>query len=134
MEVLASRILLRSRQPERTRRFYRETLGLAVHREFGPPDHPGVVFFLGTGFLEVSGQSTDGPGEGVAIWLQVRDLEAEHRRLRSVGVDIVREPRVEPWGLAEMWIEDPDGVRIVLVEIPEDHPLRRDQRGTIAPD
>jgi hypothetical protein len=27
-----------------------------------------------------------------------------------------------------MWIEDPDGVRIVLVEVPEDHPLRRDQR------
>jgi hypothetical protein len=28
----------------------------------------------------------------------------------------------------EMWVEDPDGVPIVLVEVPEDHPLRRDQR------
>jgi hypothetical protein len=28
----------------------------------------------------------------------------------------------------EMWIADPDGVRIVLVEVPDDHPLRRDQR------
>jgi hypothetical protein len=27
-----------------------------------------------------------------------------------------------------MWIEDPDGVRIVLVEVPEEHPLRRDIR------
>jgi hypothetical protein len=27
-----------------------------------------------------------------------------------------------------MWIEDPDGVRIVLVEVPADHPLRRDKR------
>jgi hypothetical protein len=27
-----------------------------------------------------------------------------------------------------MWIEDPDGVRIVLVETPADHPLRRDRR------
>jgi hypothetical protein len=27
-----------------------------------------------------------------------------------------------------MWIEDPDGVRIVLVEVPGDHPLRRDLR------
>ena len=35
---------------------------------------------------------------------------------------------VEPWGLVEMWIEDRDGVRIVLVEVPDDHPLRRDQR------
>jgi len=27
-----------------------------------------------------------------------------------------------------MWIEDPDGVRIVFVEVPADHPLRRDPR------
>jgi hypothetical protein len=43
-------------------------------------------------------------------------------------VPIVREPAAEPWGLTEMWIEDPDGVRIVLVEVPADHPLRRDVR------
>jgi hypothetical protein len=33
-----------------------------------------------------------------------------------------------------MWIPDPDGVRIVLVEIPEEHPLRRDQRRLTAAD
>jgi hypothetical protein len=27
-----------------------------------------------------------------------------------------------------MWIEDPDGVRIVIVDVPAGHPLRRDQR------
>jgi hypothetical protein len=27
-----------------------------------------------------------------------------------------------------MWIEDPGGVRIVLVEVPADHSLRRDPR------
>jgi hypothetical protein len=29
-----------------------------------------------------------------------------------------------------MWIEDPDGVRLVLVEVPADHPLRRDPRSS----
>lgn len=48
--------------------------------------------------------------------------------LAAAGVEVLREPRREPWGLEEMWIADPDGVRIVLVEIPADHPLRRDQR------
>ena len=38
------------------------------------------------------------------------------------------EARQEFWGLIEMWIADPDGVPIVLVQIPEDHPLRIDQR------
>jgi hypothetical protein len=32
-----------------------------------------------------------------------------------------------------MWIEDPDGVRIVLVEVPADHPLRRDLRSWPSP-
>lgn len=128
MDVLSSRILLRPSDPERSRRFYRDTLGLAIHREFGPPDDPGLVFFLGGGLLEVSGRSTHGASDGVALWIQVRDVEAEHQRLLAAGVPVVRAPRQEPWGLVEMWIEDPDGVRIVVVEVPPDHPLRRDQR------
>lgn len=128
MEVLGSRILLRPCEPERSRRFYRDTLGLAVYREFGSPDDPGLVFFLGSGFLELSGRSTERPGNGLAIWMQVRDLEAEHQRLVAARVPVVRGPRQEPWGLVELWIEDPDGVPIVLVEVPHDHPLRRDQR------
>jgi hypothetical protein len=43
-----------------------------------------------------------------------------------------RSPRayVRTLGTTEMWIEDPDGVRIVLVEVPSDHPLRRDPRSS----
>jgi predicted enzyme related to lactoylglutathione lyase len=128
MEVLSSRVLVRPADPERSRRFYRETLGLAVYREFGPAGDPGVVFFLGQGFLEVSGRSAETATRPVAIWLQVRDVRAEHERLSARGVKVVREPRQESWGLIEMWIEDPDGMRIVLVEVPADHPLRRDRR------
>jgi predicted enzyme related to lactoylglutathione lyase len=128
VEVLSSRILLHPTDPERSRRFYRDTLGLAVYREFGPPEHPGVVFFLGNGFLEVSGQSSHSPGNGLGIWIQVRDVEAEHQALLAAGVKVLRAPQQEPWGLVEMWIKDPDGVPIVLVEVPSDHPLRRDGR------
>jgi predicted enzyme related to lactoylglutathione lyase len=128
MEVLSSRILLRPADGERSRRFYRDVLRLAVYREFGPPDEPGLVFFLGHGILELSGQSAEPAGPAIAIWLQVRHVEAEYDRLRTSGVTILRAPRRESWGLIEMWIADPDGVRIVLVQVPDDHPLRRDQR------
>jgi predicted enzyme related to lactoylglutathione lyase len=126
MDVLAGRILLHPTNLERSRKFYRDVLGLAVYREFGDRANPATVFFLGGGFLEVSGQGT--PGEDLAIWLQVRDVDAEHERLVHHGAGVLREPKDEPWGLREMWLEDPDGVRIVLVEIPEAHPLRRDTR------
>jgi catechol 2,3-dioxygenase-like lactoylglutathione lyase family enzyme len=128
MEVLSSRILLHPSEPQRSHRFYRDMLGLAIYRQFGTEDAPGLVFFLGNGLLEVSGQSADALGHRMAIWIQVRDVAAEHGRLLRAGVPILREPRQEAWGLVEMWIADPDGVRIVLVEVPEDHPLRRDQR------
>ena len=127
MEILSSRVLLRPADPDRSRAFYRDTLGLAVAREFGPTEHPGIVFFLGNGLLEVSGQS-DEPPRGMALWLQVRDVTSEHGRLSAAGVTVQRPPQQEPWGLVEMWIEDPDGVAIVLVQVPEDHPLRCDQR------
>ncbi|MEO3870036.1 VOC family protein [Nonomuraea sp. B12E4] len=128
MEVLSSRVLLRPNDLARSRRFYAETLGLAVYREFGPPDHPGVVFFLGQGFLEVSGQSDGKDGAGLSLWLQVRDAAAEQERLRQAGVTVLREARLEPWGLIESWIADPDGHRIALVQVPAGHPLRRDPR------
>jgi catechol 2,3-dioxygenase-like lactoylglutathione lyase family enzyme len=128
MNVLSSRFLLHPSDPERSRRFYRDTLGLAVHREFGPPEDPGLVFFLGGGFLELSGRSTGRVSHTTALWLQVSEVEREYARLLAAGVSILREPRQEPWGLVEMWLEDPDGLRLVLVQVPDDHPLRRDQR------
>jgi predicted enzyme related to lactoylglutathione lyase len=133
VDVLSSRILLRPADPGRSRRFYRDVLGLAVYREFGSAADPGVVFFLGAGLLEVSGSSSGPAGNMVQIWLQVRDVHAEHERLAAAGVRVLRPPVTEPWGLIEMWIEDPDGVRIVLVEVPPGHPLRRDQRSAAQP-
>lgn len=133
VEVLSSRVLLRPADLGRSRRFYRDVLGLAVFREFGSATDPSVVFFLGQGLLEVSGQAAGTAGNSVLIWLQVRDVRAEHERLAAAGARILREPAAEPWGLTEMWIEDPDGVRIVLVEVPADHPLRRDPRSLPPP-
>ena len=132
MEILTSRILLRPADLGRSRHFYRDVLGLAVYREFGSPTDPAVVFFLGAGLLEVSGHSAGAAGQSVMIWLQVRNVQAEHERLAAAGVRVLREPTTEPWVLTEMWIEDPDGVRIVLVEVPADHPLRRDPRSSPA--
>ena len=129
MEVLQSRILLRPRDPERTRRFYGETLELPVYREFSG----GVVYFLGGGFLEISGRAdvaaTDATAtDATQLWIQVRDVDATHARLEQQGVPIDEPPVDKPWSLRELRARDPDGRRLIFVQVPADHPLRRDRR------
>jgi predicted enzyme related to lactoylglutathione lyase len=125
MEVLSSRVLLHPMDFERSCRFYAESLGLHVYREWDSGATRGVVFFLGGGFLELSGSSRTGASESVDLWLQVRDVDALGDELKEAGVDIIEPPTDKPWGLREMQIQDPDGLRIVMVEVPETHPLRR---------
>ncbi|MGW1839651.1 VOC family protein [Streptomyces sp. NPDC002067] len=124
VQVLSSRVLVRPADPERSRAFYGETLGLEIYREFGTGPERGTVYFLGGGFLEVSGRSDTPPGRTLQLWLQVADVAAAHETLVARGVEVLRPPVREPWGLVEMWIADPDGHRLVLVEVPADHPLR----------
>ena len=97
MDVLRSRILLRPGDLDRSRRFYRDVLGLAIYREFGTPEDPSVVFFLGQGLLEVSGHNADHAGRSAMIWIQIRNVRAEHAQLAAAGVPVVREPAAEPW-------------------------------------
>ncbi len=80
---------------------------------------------MGGGFLELSGQGADEAlGETPQLWLQVEDLAREHERLRGAGVSIAEPPVRKPWGLDEMRVDDPDGLRLVIVEVPAGHPLR----------
>lgn len=121
MDVLSSRVLLHPRDWQRSYRFYREILGLKIYREW----RGGTVFFLGGGFLELSGKGGEPVGATPQLWLQVEDLGREYQRLRDQGVTIAEAPIRKPWGLDEMRCEDPDGLRLVLVEVPPEHPLRR---------
>ena len=142
MDVLTSRTIIHPTDLGRSLAFYGEALNLPVAREFGDGDGRGVVFFAGGGLIEVVGagppppplaSAETGPSEGrVVLWLQVRSIDSEITELAGRGVVVARPPVLEPWGLIEAWIDDPDGLRIHLVEVPADHPLRRDRRHLIA--
>ena len=128
MEILASRILLRPADYERSVSFYRDALGLAVAREYSG----GTVFYAGQSLIELAGHGAPAHPGGplpVSLWLQVRDLYATQEDLLDRGVEIAREARRELWGLHEMHVNDPDGMTLIFVQVPEDHPLRRDTRG-----
>ncbi len=127
MEILASRMLLRPADYRRSLEFYRDALRLAIAREYPS----GTVFFAGQSLIELAGHGRDTEADGRfpgALWLQVRDVYAVQEQLRERGVTIAREARQEPWALHEMHVTDPDGVTLIFVQVPENHPLRRDNR------
>ena len=124
MEVLSSRILYGSVDFDALRRFYEQAVGLHVYREYGAAGEiRGVVFFLGGGFLKLTRASRSSPS--ITLWLQVRDARVEERRLRDAGVEVVKDVERMPWGLVESWVRDPEGNELRLVEVPDDHPIRR---------
>jgi predicted enzyme related to lactoylglutathione lyase len=126
MEILSSRILLHPADLDRSLRFYEQTIGLAIYREWGTGASRGVVFFLGGGgLLEVSGGSRQPPSAALELVLQVRDLRATRGRLAERGVVVEAEPELKPWGLLEMAVRDPDGLALIFVEVPPGHPRRR---------
>src|SRR5215469_12922459 len=92
---------------KRARRFYGETLGWKLHT-----DEPAVAgFWFGTGYL-VAGLDDAGTqpprSEGMHVAVRVSDIEAEHARLASLGVDVGAIQR-QPWGERNFSFKDPDG-------------------------
>jgi catechol 2,3-dioxygenase-like lactoylglutathione lyase family enzyme len=128
MEILSSRFMLHPREFDRSVAFYRDILGLHPMREFGKAGSRGVVFFLGGGYLELTDRQVEPPPSSAEIWLQVRDVRQAERELRAAEVPIIESAVEKPWGLIELRVTDPDGLVLILVEVPPEHPLRRDQR------
>jgi catechol 2,3-dioxygenase-like lactoylglutathione lyase family enzyme len=128
MEILSSRFMLHPRDFDRSVGFYRDVLGLHPMREFGQGDSRGIVFFLGGGYLELTDSQIDPPAPSTELWLQVRDVREAERELRAAGIPIIESADEKPWGLIELRVSDPDGLVLILVEVPSEHPLRRDHR------
>jgi predicted enzyme related to lactoylglutathione lyase len=126
VEILTSRVLLQPTDLSRSLRFYAHTIELAIYRSWGNGPSRGVVFFLGGGgLLEISGASAHAPCGAIKLVLQVRDISETRDRLAERGVALDAAPELKPWGLLEMTARDPDGVALIFVEVPPEHPRRR---------
>ncbi len=124
MDVLSSRIICHTDDLAGLRGFYDDVVGLRIYREYGRSGEvSGVVYFLGGGFLELAASPSSSPP--FTLWLQVPDVRAEAARLEAAGVEIVQGVRRMPWGLFELWVLDPQGNELRIIEVPPDHPLRR---------
>ncbi len=106
-----------NQDPERSRRFYRDVLGLPVVEE-----GPRFVAFGGAGAplaLEAGGPPADGPRakdrNPTLIQFAVADIAAGVAALRERGVPFEGDIRRGPYG-ALAFFRDPEGNRVELVQ------------------
>jgi hypothetical protein len=80
MEVLASRLILHPSDIAHSRHFYEQVLGLRIFHEYGDGGAVvGVVYFLGGGFLELSGATPARANGFSTLWLQVPESAGRRR-------------------------------------------------------
>jgi uncharacterized glyoxalase superfamily protein PhnB len=53
-------------------------------------------------------------GWGVALYLEVDDVDGAIARLKEAGVRVVEEPKDRPWGERDAGVVDPDGYHVYL--------------------
>lgn len=72
---------------------------------FLTPDHPSQQPLFQPAFV----------GKGVYLTIEVPDVDAEHARIRALGVAVAFPIRDEPWGDRHFAITDPNGVGVDIV-------------------
>jgi catechol 2,3-dioxygenase-like lactoylglutathione lyase family enzyme len=96
----------------RSRRWYVETLGMAV--EFEVPDRRTVALQDRNDFTIFLQEASDPVRPaGCALWFQVEDVDATFSEWRARGVVFAHAPRKSYWGYGAE-LEDPDGYIIRL--------------------
>lgn len=110
---------------ERSRRFYRDVLGM-VETERPAFGFPGLWFQAGETQVHMNVEGPEAgpagmadfqgtmPSRGFHFAFEVDDCDAAAAQLKQMGIEIVTGPRSRPDGPRQLYIYDPDGY---LVEI-----------------
>jgi catechol 2,3-dioxygenase-like lactoylglutathione lyase family enzyme len=116
MRIRRAMPVLVTDDPDGARAFYRDVLGFRVAM-----DEDGMLMLASTStpttqviIAWASPTAVDPELLGIDVSLEVEDVDAAYEAVRSAGLDIVREPRDEKWGIRRFFVRDPTG-RVVNV-------------------
>jgi len=115
MKIKLHEIELDAKDPEASKRFYHETLGIPINL-----DENGLKCFdSGYTGLDIDA-SVHFPGK-VSISFLVEDIDAYAKELRAKGLD-VDDPGDSHLGMRAFALEDPDGHRVEIQSPTEKSP------------
>jgi catechol 2,3-dioxygenase-like lactoylglutathione lyase family enzyme len=105
-----------------SKEFYSSVLGFGVVFEndfyllMHTPNHQAELSFL------LSDHPSQQPlfhpafsGQGMLLTIEVKDVEGEYKRIKTMGVPIEIDLRSEPWGDRHFALRDPNGIGIDMV-------------------
>ncbi len=108
--------------------FYTKVLDFEEGKKFEYPERGLIIQFLNAGGVQLelfghSGEVSEAEKKplqaGVAhIALEVENLNETYEKLKARGIKFEREPRVAMMGQKIVFLTDPDGNRLELVEWP----------------
>ncbi len=103
-----------TRDVRELRCFYQRVLQMTAEGDdaFATFSTPGadLSLFSVQGMEAMASSSMSGSGAGNCVLeFQVRDVDEEYERLKSLNVKIVKPPTTQPWGVRSVWFRDPDG-------------------------
>jgi len=127
MEIEHFRVVIRTRDFERSNRFYEDTLGFPCVRNWSHRDGRGALFAAGPALIELQGRTEDvkgrdedydyeGPRHKITLALSVPSAEKAYEELRFRDKNIPGGLRTEADGVMVFETHDPDGVRIQFRE------------------
>lgn len=100
--------------------FYEKVLGLKPEREFSPSPHMHIAF-LGNGetkieLIEASDAPSPNYGQDLSLGFSVYSVEEMIHFLEKEGIPILAGPLSPNPGIRFLYILDPNGLKIQLVE------------------
>lgn len=98
-------------------RFYRDTLGWTITREWGGQGNPRGAIFSGGGVKVVITEAAAGAESGRPMMhLDIHDIDTRFRSL-APGTHVVTPPQETAWGTRWFVVRDPDGNLIAFEEM-----------------
>ena len=124
MDLRTMTVVRHTQRFEAMSRFYGELLGMSTVETWDRPDGRGAVFAPAGSVRGAHIEVLDMPGAtvtrtspaNIVLSLFVANVRAVHDELVSVGATVARGVENTSWGHRSFGLDDPDGLRIWIVE------------------
>ncbi len=99
--------------------FYRRLLALADSNENEDSVHQFIITEGTTLTVYNDGRPKNNQNQNISLAFTVEDVDVEYERLIKLGIPVIDPPKLQPWGVKNMHLCDPDGNHIYFRSIPQ---------------